>query len=88
MKRLGVVAIVTIATVATTIYFKDGTIFQDFANNSFKLPNGILFGNKQTKPNHQSKLDKIASNSQLIKGLESNLGFVQKNKSDLETHKI
>jgi hypothetical protein len=52
MKRLGVVAIVTIATVATTIYFKDGTIFQDFANNSFKLPNGILFGNKQTKPNH------------------------------------
>ncbi len=42
----------TIALVVVTINFKDGTIFQDFANSSFKLPNGILFGNKQTKPDH------------------------------------
>jgi len=50
-KHLGVVAI-TIVVVIATIYFKDGTIFQDFANGSFKLPNGILFGNKQTKLDH------------------------------------
>jgi hypothetical protein len=42
----GVLAIATIVVVATTIYFRDGTIFQDFANGSFKLPDGILFGNK------------------------------------------
>jgi hypothetical protein len=48
----GVVAATTIVAIATTIYFRDGTIFQDFANGSFKLPNGILFGNKQTKPDH------------------------------------
>jgi hypothetical protein len=41
-KRLGVV-------VATTIYFRHGSIFQDFANGSFKLPDDILFGNEQTK---------------------------------------
>jgi hypothetical protein len=52
MKCLGVVATSTIIVVTTTIYFRDGTIFQDFANDSFKLPDGILFGNKQTKPNH------------------------------------
>jgi hypothetical protein len=45
-KHLGVVATITITTVATTIYFKGGTIFQDFANGSFKLLDGILFGNK------------------------------------------
>jgi hypothetical protein len=45
-KRLGVVATTTIVVVATTIYFKDGTIFQDFANGSFKKFDGILFGNK------------------------------------------
>jgi hypothetical protein len=36
----------TIRTVATTIYLRDETIFEDFANGSFKLPNSILFGNK------------------------------------------
>jgi DNA/RNA endonuclease YhcR with UshA esterase domain len=51
-KHLGVVTITTIAIVVTTIYFKDGTIFQDFANGSFKLPNGIFFRNKQAKPDH------------------------------------
>ncbi len=61
-KCLSVVVIVT-----TTIYFRDGTIFQDFANGYFKLLNGILFGNKETKPNHQNKLDKIANNFQPIK---------------------
>jgi len=48
-KCLGVVAATTIVVVATTIYFRDGAIFQNFANVSFKHPNGILFGNKQTK---------------------------------------
>jgi hypothetical protein len=51
-KRLSVVATTTIADVATTIYFRNGTIFQDFANGSFKLLDDILFGNKQTKPDH------------------------------------
>jgi hypothetical protein len=51
-KHLSVVATTTFAIVIATIYFKDGTIFQDFANGSFKLPNGILFGNKQTKLDH------------------------------------
>jgi hypothetical protein len=51
-KHLGVVAATTIIVVAATIYFKDGAIFQDFANDSFKFLDGILFGNKQTKPNH------------------------------------
>ncbi len=51
-KCLGVVAVTTIVAIATTIYFKDGAIFQDFANDSFKLHDGILFGNKQTRPNH------------------------------------
>jgi hypothetical protein len=60
-KRLGVVATTTIIVVATTIYFKDGAIFQDFANDSFKFLDGILFGNKQTKLDHYSKLDKIVS---------------------------
>jgi hypothetical protein len=46
-KHLGVVVVV-----ATTIYFRDGAIFQDFSNGSFKLPNGILFGNKQKKIDH------------------------------------
>jgi hypothetical protein len=36
-KRLGVVAIVT-----ATIYFRDGTIFQDFVNGYFKLPDRIF----------------------------------------------
>jgi len=83
-KLLGVVVVATIEVVATTIYFKDGTIFQDFANGSFKLPNGILFGNKQSK----LVLDKTISNFQLIKGFESNFGFVQKIESDSQTHKI
>ncbi len=51
-KHLNVVAAATITTIAATIYFKDGAIFQDFANGSFKYPDGILFGNKQTKPDH------------------------------------
>jgi hypothetical protein len=42
----------TIAPIIITINFKDGTIFQDFANGSFKLLDGILFGNKQTKLDH------------------------------------
>jgi hypothetical protein len=71
-----VVAVTTIADVATTIYFRNGIVFQDFANGSFKLLDGILFGNKQTKLDHYSKLDKITSNSQPIKGLESNPRFV------------
>jgi hypothetical protein len=48
-KCLSVVAVTTIVAVVATIYFKDGAIFQDFANGSFKLLDGILFGNKQTK---------------------------------------
>ncbi len=87
-KRLGVVIIATIPVFATTIYFRDGTIFQDFANGSFKLHDGILCGNKETKPYHYNKLDKIVNNSQPIKGLESNLGFVQKTENDSQTHKI
>jgi hypothetical protein len=51
-KHPSVVTTITIAAIATTIYFRDGAIFQDFANGSFKLPNGIVFGNKQTKPDH------------------------------------
>jgi len=51
-KHLGVVTMATITIVVITIYFKDGTIFQDFANGSFKLPNGILFGNKKPKHDH------------------------------------
>jgi hypothetical protein len=45
-KCLGVVAATTIVVVVATIYFKDGAIFQDFSNDSFKLHDGILFGNK------------------------------------------
>jgi hypothetical protein len=48
-KHLSVVARATIIIVVGTIYFKNGAIFQDFANGSFKLPIGILFGNKQEK---------------------------------------
>jgi hypothetical protein len=33
-------------------------------------------------------MDKIPINSQPIKGLELNLGFVQKFESDSQTHKI
>ncbi len=55
---------------------------------SFKLLDGILFGNKQTKLDHQSKLDKTTSNSQPIKTLESNPRFVQKIESDSQTHNI
>jgi hypothetical protein len=51
-KRLGVVVAKTIAIVVTTIYFKDGAIFQDFANGSFKFLDDILFGNKQKKFDH------------------------------------
>jgi hypothetical protein len=51
-KCLGVVVATTITDVAITIYFRNGTIFQDFANGSFKLLDGILFGNKQTKLDH------------------------------------
>jgi hypothetical protein len=79
-KRLGVVAAATIAAVAAAIYFTDGAVFQDFANG--KLPDGLLFGNKQTKPDHQSKLDKTTSNSQPIKRPESNPGFVEETESD------
>ncbi|CAK9237290.1 unnamed protein product [Sphagnum troendelagicum] len=78
-KRLGVVAAATIAAVAAAIYFTDGAVFQDFANG--KLPDGLLFGNKQTKPDHQSKLDKTTSNSQPIKRPESNPGFVEETES-------
>ncbi len=46
------VVVTTIVAITGTIYFKDGAIFQDFANDSFKLHDGILFGNKQTRPNH------------------------------------
>jgi hypothetical protein len=79
-KRLGVVAAATIAAVAAAIYFTDRAVFQDFANG--KLPDGLLFGNKQTKPDHQSKLDKTTSNSQSIKRPESNPGFVEETESD------
>ncbi|CAK9883084.1 unnamed protein product [Sphagnum jensenii] len=79
-KRLGVVAAATIAAVAAAIYFTDGAVFQDFANG--KLPDGLLFGNKQTKPDRQSKLDKTTSNSQPIKRPESNPGFVEETESD------
>ncbi len=51
-KHLGVVAATTIAVVVIIIYLRDGAIFQYFANGSFKKIDGILFGNKQTKPNH------------------------------------
>ncbi len=51
-KRLGVVASTTIAVVAATIYLKNGVVFQDFTNGSFKFLDGILFGNKPRKPNH------------------------------------
>jgi hypothetical protein len=51
-KRLGVVVTTTITIIGITIYFRDGAIFQDFANGSFKLLDGILFRNKQTKPDH------------------------------------
>lgn len=74
------VAAATIAAVAAAIYFTDGAVFQDFANG--KLPDGLLFGNKQTKPDHQSKLDKTTSNSQPIKRPESNPGFVEETESD------
>jgi hypothetical protein len=79
-KRLGVVAAATIAAVAAAFYFTDGAVFQDFANG--KLPDGLLFRNKQTKPDHQSKLDKTTSNSQPIKRPESNPGFVEETESD------
>jgi hypothetical protein len=36
-KRLGVVAATTITVVASTIYFKDGAIFQDFPSNFLML---------------------------------------------------
>jgi hypothetical protein len=68
-KHLGVVVASTIATIAATIYLKNGAIFQDFAYGSFKFLDRILFGNKQTKPDHKSKLDKTASNFQPIKRL-------------------
>jgi hypothetical protein len=44
-KCLGVVT-TTIAIVVATINFRDGTIFQNFANGSFKLLDGIFFRNK------------------------------------------
>jgi hypothetical protein len=50
-KCLGVVATTTIVTIVGTIYFRDGIIFKDFANGSFKLHDSILLGNK-TKLDH------------------------------------
>ncbi len=77
-KRLGVVATTTIVVVAATIYFKDGTIFQDFVNGSFKFFDGILFGNKHTKANHWSKLDKTLATLSQSKDLNRILNLFKR----------
>ncbi len=71
------VVVTTIVAITGTIYFKDGAIFQDFPSNFLMF----IFGNKQTKPDHYTKLDKITNNVQPIKR------FVQKTKNDSQTHK-
>jgi hypothetical protein len=66
MKHVGMAA-ATAAATAVAIYFMDGAAFQDFVNGFFKVPDGLLFGNKTTQPDQQSKLVEPAGNSQPIR---------------------
>jgi hypothetical protein len=45
----------------------DGAAFQHFVNGFFKVPDGLLFGNKTRQPDHQSKLVEPPGNSQPIR---------------------
>jgi len=48
----------------------------------------MYFGRYHTQHHQWSKLDTTAINSQQIKRLESNVGFVQNTDSDSQKHKI
>lgn len=76
MKHLGMAA-ATAAATAVAIYFMDGAAFQDFVNCFFKVPDGLLFGNKTTQPDHQSKLVEPAGNSRPIREPEIDPQFIQ-----------
>ncbi len=86
---VGVVVTATIVAVTAAIQFIDEGVFQDFANGFFKLDDdGLLFGNKQTKPDRQGKVDDTTNNSQPIRGLETNPGFFQETEGDLNITQV
>ncbi len=64
------------------LLFIDGAAFQGFVNGFFKVPDGLLFGNKTRQPDHQSKLVEPAGNSQPIGEPEIDPQFIQETGGD------